>query len=124
MGILHALRSMKGDQAVCLRSRGRTCLYCVKHFKQFSKEALDILDAFSVFNAVLVSFDTNSNIFSVYGNKEIVTLQNHYFKRRRKLWQINGKISSLNSCRYESGGLNLGKAVESNKMKVKVLATE
>ena len=52
--------------------------------ERFPKEALDILDAFSVFNAELTLSDTNSNTFSANGNREIETLQNHSFSGNEK----------------------------------------
>lgn len=75
--------------------------------EHFPKEALDILDAFAVFNAELVLSDTNSNSFSAC--IEVRKLQRCRItilgtvKRRQKLWQ------TIESCRFKSVGLNLGR---------------
>ena len=95
--------------------------------ERFPKEALDILDAFSVFNAELVPSDTNSNTFSVYGNREIEVLQNYYFSGDEK--KANALASQWQDFKFElvqmrKRWFEFRDAVESNKMKVKVLATE
>ena len=88
---------------------------------------MDILDAFSVFNAELVPSDTNSNTFSVYGNREIETLQNHYFsgnEKKAKALAIQWQDFKFELVLMRKRWFEFREAVESNKMKVKVLATE
>ena len=95
--------------------------------ERFPKEALDILDAFSVFNAELVPSDTNSNTFSLYGNREIETLQNHYFsgnEEKAKVLAIQWQDFKFELMQMRKWWFEFREAVESNKMKVKVLATE
>ena len=95
--------------------------------ERFPKEALDVLDAFSVFNAELVPSYTNSNTFSVYGNREIETLQNHYFsgnEKKAKALAIQWQDFRFERVQMRKRWFEFREAVESNKMKVKVLATE
>jgi hypothetical protein len=95
--------------------------------ERFPKEAVDVLDSFSVFNAEHLPPDTKSNMFELYGKKEIDTLQNHYFcddqKKAQHLpnkWQdFKFELVQLRKRWFE-----FKESVESNKMKVKLSATE